>query len=175
MTGGTRSTPIKGSSPARSIADTTGGTIVASVDIAAPPERVYRALTTPEELVRWWGGEQPYRTTGWHHELRVGGTWKATGQNNDGSSFSVEGEYPELAPPHRLVYSWRPSWDQSEVTRVSYSIESIEGGTHLTVRHEGFTNKASCNNHAQGWTLVLGWLAGHVQPAADSAARMAPS
>jgi uncharacterized protein YndB with AHSA1/START domain len=159
-------TGVRRSSPARSVADVTRGTIVASVEIAVPAERVYRALTTPEELVRWWGGEQPYRTTGWEHELRVGGCWRANGQNADGSSFAVTGEYLELDPPRSLVYTWKPDWDPGAVTRVSYKLEAFDGGTRLTVHHEGFTNQDSCNNHAHGWMLVLNWLADfvHAEP-----------
>ena len=41
------------SSRARAVADLTEGRILASVEIAAPPERVFRALTTAE-IVDWW-------------------------------------------------------------------------------------------------------------------------
>ncbi len=43
--------------PARSVADLTSGVILASVEIAAPPERVFPALTDPNALKRWVAGE----------------------------------------------------------------------------------------------------------------------
>ena len=46
--------------PARSVADLTTGAILAAVEIAAPIERVFRALTDPNELVRWWGSPVTY-------------------------------------------------------------------------------------------------------------------
>src|SRR5262245_47193804 len=135
-------------SPARAVADTASGTVLASVEIAAPPERVFKALTTPEEIVRWWGSDSVYRTTEWVQDLRVGGRWKATGKGADGSPFSVEGEFLEIDAPRRLVHSWKPEWDGGHVTRVTYRLEPIERGTRVTVRHEGFGDRAeSCRNH----------------------------
>ncbi|HKU40384.1 MAG TPA: SRPBCC domain-containing protein [Polyangiales bacterium] len=154
-------------SPARAVADTGSGTVLATVEIAAPPERVFKALTTPEEIVRWWGSDTMYRTTEWVQDLRVGGRWKATGKGADGSPFTVEGEFLEIDPPRRLVQSWKPEWDGGHVTRLTYRLEAIERGTRVTVRHEGFGDRAdSCRSHAEGWVAVLDWLAGFHAPAA---------
>ena len=51
-------------SAARAVADVGGGTILASVEIAAGPERVFGALTEPAQLVQWWGDDTLYRITG---------------------------------------------------------------------------------------------------------------
>ena len=50
------------SNDARAIADVSSGVILATVSIAAPPERVFRAITEPGEIVRWWGSDELYRT-----------------------------------------------------------------------------------------------------------------
>lgn len=151
---------------ARAVADMAGGTILASVDIAVPPERVFQALTT-EEVTRWWGSAETYQTTGWTADVRVGGRWQATGKMSDGRPFSVGGEYLEVNRPTRLVHSWRPDWDGNNVTIVSYQLEPIAGGTRVTLRHDGFAGRAdSQRNHARGWEAVLGWLAGHLLPPA---------
>lgn len=42
-------------SSARALADLEAGRLFATVDIAAPAERVFRALTDPAELLQWWG------------------------------------------------------------------------------------------------------------------------
>jgi len=47
--------------------------INAEIFIAAPPERVYQALTDPEQAPRWWGQAGMYRVTGWQADLRPGG------------------------------------------------------------------------------------------------------
>jgi len=153
---------------ARAIADVTGGTILASVEIAAAPERVFAALTAPEEIVRWWGSDQAYRTTRWVTDLRVNGKYRAEGVGADGAPFNVEGEYLEIDPPRKLVQTWKPDWDAGNVTTLTYSLEQIDGGTRVLVRHEGFGDRAeSCRQHGEGWELVLGWLADHAaQPSA---------
>jgi len=151
------------SSNARAVADLAEGTILASVEIAAPPERVFRALSS-KEIVEWWGSEGLYKTTEWTGDVRVGGRWKASGVGADGKPFAVQGEYIELDPPKKLTHTWAPDWDPGAPTRVTYRLEPIEGGTRLTLRHEGFTSQESCGRHSQGWTRVLDWLGSHVAP-----------
>jgi len=147
---------------ARAIADVQSGTILAAVEIAAAPERVFRALTASDEVVRWWGSAETYRTTGWSADLRVGGRWRAEGLGADGNAFHVGGVFVEVEPPLRLVQSWEPSWDPGASTRLTYQLEPIDGGTRLTVRHQGFEGRAaSCRGHGEGWEMVLGWLDGY--------------
>lgn len=147
---------------ARAVADVTQGTIHAVVEIGAPLERVFQALTDPEELVAWWGSPDTYQTTGWESDLRVGGKWRSRGKGQDGAPFSVGGEYLEVDPPRRLAHSWSPDWDGGHVTVVRYQLDPIPSGTRLTVRHEGFAGRAeSCEAHTSGWERVLGWLSDH--------------
>lgn len=87
-------------SRARAVADLADGMILATVEIAAPPERVFRALTS-REIVEWWGADGVYRTTEWTGDVRPGGTWRASGVGADGKPFAVEGEYLEIDPPGR--------------------------------------------------------------------------
>ena len=150
---------------ARSIADVHGGVILATVDIAAPPERVFRALTT-SDIVQWWGSAETYRTTKWTGDVRVGGAWVAEGVGQDGP-FSVRGEFLEVDPPHKLVQTWRPDWDGDHPTTLTHRLEPVPGGTRLTLRHEGFGDRAdSCRAHGDGWELVLTWLATHLKSSA---------
>ncbi len=146
--------------PARSVADVTGGTILATVDIAAPPERVFRALSS-EEITQWWGAPAMYQTTEWTGDVRPGGRWVSRGKGADGSEFSVEGEYVEVSPPHKLVHTWIAAWDGGNVTTVTYLLAAVAGGTRLTLRHDGFAGRPeSCAGHSEGWERVLGWLRG---------------
>lgn len=70
---------------ARAVADVTGGTIIATVEIAAPPERVFAAIST-DEITKWWGSPATYQTTEWTAELRVGGRWRSRGRSADSGS-----------------------------------------------------------------------------------------
>jgi uncharacterized protein YndB with AHSA1/START domain len=147
---------------ARAVADVAEGRILASVEIAAPPERVFRALTS-DEIVKWWGSDEMYRTTEFSADLRVGGKWRSLGRGADGTPFAVEGEYLELDPPRKVVQTWRPDWDAGSVSTVTYLLEPTATGTKLTLRHDGFVGRAeSCQSHSQGWPRVLGWLDAHL-------------
>lgn len=158
----------KRKSVATAVADVSEGLILARVEISAPPERVFRALTT-EELTRWWGADDLYRTTSFAIDLRPGGRWRTEGRGADGHAFHVGGEVLEVEPPRRLVQTWEPSWDPGPPTKIVYTLDAIDGGTRVTVRHSGFTSDraATCDGHAHGWTRVLGWLTSYVEPASD--------
>jgi uncharacterized protein YndB with AHSA1/START domain len=154
----------------RAIADISAGTILATVTIAVPPERVFRALTAQDQIPLWWGADDMYRTTSHVADVRPGGTWRSEGKGADGQDFHVGGEYIEVEPPHRLVMTWKAPWDGNNVTTVTYTLEAVENGTRLTLRHEGFGQRhESCRDHGSGWERVLGWLGDFLS--AESGAR----
>ncbi len=156
-------------SSARAIADVTEGVVLATVDIAVPPERVFRALTT-SELTKWWGSAELYRTTKFEIDLSPGGAWRTEGIGADGTPFHVEGKVLEVDAPHRLVQTWKQSWDPGPETTITYTLTPIESGTRVTVRHTGFAgNPKSCESHSNGWERVLGWLGGHLAAAPSEA------
>jgi uncharacterized protein YndB with AHSA1/START domain/uncharacterized protein YciI len=148
---------------ARSIADVTKRSVLARVDIAAPPDRVWKAIT--EDVAKWWGSDEMYRTTKHTVDLRRGGGFRSEGVGADGHAFHVSGEILELEPPHRYVTTWQPSWSTEPASRVTYLLEPIATGTRVTVEHSGFTSAESCESHGSGWERVLDWLAGHLRGA----------
>jgi uncharacterized protein YndB with AHSA1/START domain len=152
----------------RAVADVSEGLILASVEIAVPPERVFRALAS-EELARWWGSADTYRVTKWTGDVRVGGAWRSEGVGADGKPFSVEGEFLEVDPPRKLVHTWRADWDGGALTTITYRLQPSATGTRLTLRHDGFAGRPeSCEGHSQGWERVLEWLAAHFRGAQRS-------
>ncbi len=159
---------------ARAVADLSRGAILAVVEIEVPPERVFRALTDPDELIQWWGSPDTYQLTESTMDLRVGGQWRTVGRGETGP-FSVSGEFLEIDPPRRLVQTWRPSWEGGSATTIHYLLDPIENGTRVTVRHEGFGERTtSCDSHSRGWERVLDWLARFTTPVKPPAAGPAP-
>ena len=146
--------------------------VVAEVFIAAPPERVFQAITDPKQMPLWWGQQGLYRVTDWKADLRPGGKWQSDGVGADGSSFRVEGEYLEVDPPRRLVHTWIASYSGAMKTVVRWELErrevhGLQGpgpkkvgtGTFVKIRHEGFAgNLAGASSHGDGWVRVLGWM-----------------
>jgi uncharacterized protein YndB with AHSA1/START domain len=149
------------SNRAKAVADLSKGSILARVEVAAPPERVFRAIT--EEVSAWWGSVDTYHVSEWHSDLRVGGRWTSMGRGRDGQPFSVSGTYVEIDPPHRLVHTWEAPWDGGNVTTVRYQLDPTEEGTRVTLSHDGFGDRAaSCDGHAEGWEQVLEWMKAHL-------------
>ena len=149
---------------ASSIADVNEGVVLARVEIAAPVERVWKAIST-DELAKWWGSDDLYRTTKHTVDLRPGGAYRSDGIGREGDPFHVSGQILEVDPPKRLVQTWEPSWEPGPPSTVTWMLEPIATGTRLTVRHTGFANPAACEGHSQGWIRVLAWLGGYTAPA----------
>ena len=69
--------------------------VVGEIFIAAPPERVFQAITDPKQAPLWWGQKGMYRITEWKGDVRPGGKWSSAGIGDDGTKFRVDGEYPK--------------------------------------------------------------------------------
>lgn len=146
--------------------------ITGEIFIAAPPARVFEALTDAKQIPRWWGASDLYRVSESTADVRVGGKWSSAGVGKDGTPFRVDGEYLEVDPPRLLVYTWNASWGHPIPTVVRWELEpqSVHGlhpsgpqragtGTLLKIRQEGFASDlTAAAAHAEGWKRVLGWL-----------------
>lgn len=146
-------------------------TVLAEIFIAAPPARVFQAISDPNQLPKWWRQEGVYEVTKSTMDLRPGGKWRSEGVGADGTTFWVEGEYLEVDPPRRLVHTWVSSykgvdtvvyWDlePEPINALHPSGPKKSGtGTRVRLRQEGFAgNLESAKGHGEGWKRVLGWL-----------------
>ena len=134
-------------------------TVQVDVFIAAPPERVFQALTDPRQLVQWWGDSGMYRVTRMEADVRVGGKWRSDGVGADGKTFYVEGVYREIDPPRLLVYTWHGSYQSGPETLVRLELVNEADGTRVRVRHSGFAGDVrDAQDHGNGWIRVLGWM-----------------
>lgn len=136
-------------------ADLAEGFILGNVQLAAPPERVFRALAS-DEIIQWWVRPGVFDTREWTGDARVGGHWKSSGVFR-GMPYALEGEYLIAESPKKLAHTygvgapWGP-------TTVTYLLEPIEGGTRLTLRHSGFTTREACEGNQLGWQTSLARL-----------------
>ena len=69
---------------------------------AAPRDRVYAALTTPAQVMRWHGA-RGWKLTVCEIDLRVGGRYRFVSRGPGGAEMTQTGRYLELDPPDRLV------------------------------------------------------------------------
>ncbi|HXY60654.1 MAG TPA: SRPBCC domain-containing protein [Chthoniobacterales bacterium] len=125
--------------------------------INAPPSRVYAAWTDPEQLKQWWGPKE-VKTRTFSADARVGGKYRWDLINQEGEEMSVFGEYRELVPDKRIVFTWK--WDDDEAWEAKNSVVTIElsecdGGTELKLTHVQLPSEASRDRHNEGWNSVL--------------------
>lgn len=78
--------------------------ILVTREFNAPKHLVYRAWTTPELVRRWWSGGQGM-TTEVEMDPRPGGTWRFVLRADDGSEVAFHGEYREVVPDEKIVYT----------------------------------------------------------------------
>src|SRR6266849_1550027 len=156
-------TEIK-SGAARALADLAQGEILATVEIAAPPERVFRALAS-KEIIDWWVRPGIFDTREWTGDVRKGGRWRASGVAR-GQPYALEGEFLEVQPPTKLVHTWQRVGMPGAPTTVTYHLQPISGGTRLTLRHTGFVPPDTCGSVGEGWETSFGQLARNLSAAA---------
>jgi uncharacterized protein YndB with AHSA1/START domain len=125
--------------------------------INAPQDRVYAAWTDPVQLKEWWGPES-VRTRKITADVRVGGLYRWDLINQDGEEMTVHGEYRELVPDKKVVFTWR--WDDDEAWEGRTSIVTVEfsdrdGGTEVRLTHVQLPSEASRDRHNEGWSSVI--------------------
>lgn len=136
--------------------------IVTEIQITAPPDRVFKALTDPKALMRWFNSpEAPVKF--WEMDARPGGryryaTEKGTIVVNNVSEFECHGEILEIDPPRLLVYSWIANWhdDKSRRTIVRWDLTPEAAGTRVKVTHSGLAEEnIARKDYSGGWPGVL--------------------
>jgi uncharacterized protein YndB with AHSA1/START domain len=131
-----------------------------TIEIRAPRERVWSALTEPNELIRWFPTEQA------DLDLRPGGeasfVWE---ESADEAVIDV------VEPPARLVFRWRPARLDRPYTTVSFDLEETEDGTTLTLLETGFASlpdqiaQQSQRGNDAGWRDELEELKAYLEAA----------
>ena len=112
--------------------------ILITREFAAPKHLVYKAITTPELVKRWWNAKRGEVTT-CEIDLQVGGKWRYVMVTPDGFEVGFHGEYREIVSNERLVstevYEGAPGGDEGGSLNTVTLTES-DGRTTMTVLAE---------------------------------------
>jgi uncharacterized protein YndB with AHSA1/START domain len=124
-----------------------------------PRTVVYRALTEPSELVKWWG-PRGFSAPRIDFDPLVGGSYLIAMQPPEGDLFYLSGEFREVHPPDRLAYTfrWSPPDPDDRDTVVSLSLQDRDEGTDVLLIHGGFATEVRRALHEAGWTDSFGRL-----------------
>ena len=125
--------------------------------ILASRDRVYAAWTDPAQLKKWFGPEN-VKTRNLIADARVGGEFRWDLTDQEGKEITISGEYRELEPGKKIVFTWRLEEDEdwkNHGSIVTVEFFDCEGGTELRLTHEELPSEASRDDHTQGWNSVL--------------------
>jgi uncharacterized protein YndB with AHSA1/START domain len=137
-------------------ADSNGLTLHLERVVPAPPPAVFTAHADPDLLEKWWG-PAGFSAPSIELDLRAGGRYRIAMQPPEGALFYLVGEFVEVDPPTRLVYTFR--WEdpdpEDQETVVRFSLGDLGASTELTVDQGLFATEGRRALHEQGWSESL--------------------
>jgi uncharacterized protein YndB with AHSA1/START domain len=121
--------------------------------LEASIERVFRACIEPAQLAEWWG-PAGFTTPELELDVRVGGRYRFTMQPPEGEAFHLRGEFREVDPPRRLVYTfeWEEPDPDDQETVVTLSFLDDHEGTKVVLDQGPFATEGRRALHDAGWT-----------------------
>lgn len=129
------------------------------------PEKLYRAFVDADAMAKWL---PPHGFTAKVHHLdaTVGGTFRMSFTNfTTGNGHAFGGEYLELTPHERLVYT--DKFDDPNLPgemRVTVTLKAVCCGTELHIEQAGIPEAIPAEMCYLGWQDSLTQLAHLVEP-----------
>jgi uncharacterized protein YndB with AHSA1/START domain len=126
--------------------------------INAARTRVYAAWTDPAQLKEWFGPVW-VRTCELIAEPRVGGKFHWDVINSEGKEVTIQGEYREIVPGNKIVFTWKHCDDElwkNQTSIVTVEFSDRNSGTELRLKHEQLPAEESREDRTpRGWNSVL--------------------
>lgn len=120
----------------------------------ASPQDVFEAWTSADVLRRWWAAGADWEMPVAEVNVRVGGRLRLVMRSPEGEVFGGSGEYVEITPPVRLVFTW--TWDGhqghegTQLVEVDFR-EQEDGTTKVVLTNRGLKDEESKRSHREGW------------------------
>jgi len=125
-----------------------------NIVVRAKRERVWRAITTPAEIAKWF---EPI-----HFERLAIGEPLAF-------NWGGAGEIALIEPMARFGFRWQIAPPHPAQTLVIFELETVAEGTRITITEHGFealsdeVRQTHVRNNIQGWKKMLGQLRTYLQ------------
>jgi uncharacterized protein YndB with AHSA1/START domain len=126
------------------------------VKVRAPLQKVWAALTEPEQVAKWFFGTR--LDTSW----RVGSPLFFRGEW-EGKPYEDRGTVKSFDPPRALSYDYWSSWSGTEDVPekrqlVTFELREAPGGVEVTVTQSNVDTQERAEHSASNWESVLGGL-----------------
>ncbi len=121
--------------------------------LKAPPKDVFEAWTDPRLLQQWLCPE-PGVVGEVSCDPVIGGTYQLVMVFDHGAQV-VTGEYLEVDPPHRLVFTWLTDRTAGQHTQVTVTIRPDGDLTEMTIIHERLPSRSYRDSASGAWANVL--------------------
>ena len=131
-----------------------GDPIVVVVHLAVPPDKVWLALTSPDEIKRWYFDLPGFTAA-------TGYQFSFEGGSDPAHPYIHRCEIVDVSPLSVLSYTWRYEGYPGE-TLVTFKLKPENSGTVVTLTHEGLASLPASNpdfarsNFEAGWNSIVG-------------------
>lgn len=130
--------------------------ITVSTLVDAPLQEVWRAYTTPADILAWNAASPDWHTTSATVDLRPGGKFCSRMEAKDGSfGFDFEGEYTQVVPLALIEYNLG-----GRLAQVQF--QPHQGAVQVTVTFDGEDTHTEAQQR-DGWQAILDSFARHVK------------
>jgi uncharacterized protein YndB with AHSA1/START domain len=130
-----------------------------SICVNGTPERAFQVFTA--EMATWWPlathSIEPDQVMTAEMDPRLGG--RIVERHHDGTEANW-GVITTWEPPHRLVFSWNPSYEDRPETEVEVTFSEHAEGTRVVLEHRGWERLGPSGTemragYAEGWGHIL--------------------
>lgn len=130
--------------------------ITVTTTVRAPLAEVWRAWTTPADIIQWNAASDDWHTTASTVDLRVGGRFSSRMEARDGSmGFDFEGHYTEVEPHQRIAF---------RIGDREVHVEFEETPAGIVIRETFDAESVHPIEHQQaGWQAILDRFTRHVE------------
>lgn len=135
-------------------------------DYPVAVDRLWRAITAPDQIVQWFGPEG-VRLDRCEMDLRKRGPWACEMVGlESGDRFKVTGEITHVRPPERggegsvgLTWAWHDDNDRrGPESHVIFEVGPHERGARLRLVHRELADTEAAQSHSRGWISTLSKL-----------------
>lgn len=105
----------------------------------APRDLVFAAYTDPKHVPNWWGLRRSTTIVD-KMDVRPGGLWRYIQREPDGAEYGFNGEYREVVPPEKLVYTFEFEGLPGHVVVDTVTFEEEENGKTRVTALSHFAN-----------------------------------